>query len=119
MPKDDEIIDSVPEDHVVEPEEPEEEVEDSSDTEESDDESDDEYETVDITENEQYQIGSVFFENQDGEGMADILTNLVKVHISLVDSVQAMVRKQSEQISATNTLAKVVQKYCKKLDEKV
>ena len=114
MPKEEEIIiheEEIEEEPVEESEEEEEESEEESDEEE--------YETVDITENEQYQVGSVFFENQDGEGLADILTNLVKVHISLVDSVQMMVKKQSEQISTTNTLAKVLQKYCKKLDEKV
>ena len=104
------------EEEEVEEEEP---IEESDESEESEEESDEEYETVDITENEQYQVGSVFFENQDGEGLADVLTNLVKVHISLVDSVQSMVRKQTEQITTTHTLAKVLQKYCKKLDEKV
>ena len=119
MPKEEEIIiheDEVEEEHVEESEEEVDEESEESEGEESDEE---EYETVDITENEQYQVGSVFFENQDGEGLADILTNLVKVHISLVDSVQMMVKKQSEQISTTNTLAKVLQKYCKKLDEKL
>mgnify|MGYP000279964434 CR=1 FL=1 len=92
---------------------------DFDDDNDDDDDDDDEYETVDITENEQYQVGSAFFENQDGEGIAEILTNLVKVHISLVDCQQDMIRKQSEQISATNTLSKLLQKYCKKLDEKI
>ena len=93
----------------------------SEDSSESDDSGDDseEYETVDITENEQYQVGSVFFENQDGEGLADIITNLVKVKISEVDSLQALIRTQEKQITATTTLAKVVQKYCKKLDDKI
>ncbi len=76
--KQENIIEEEPEfEEVVEEEVSEEEVSD-----EDDDEDDDEYETLDITENEQYQVGSAFFENQDGEGLADILTNLVKVHIS-------------------------------------
>ena len=96
-----------------------ESTEDEYNEEEEEEEEEDEYETVDITENEHYQVGSAFFENQDGEGIAEILTNLVKVHISMVDSNQDMIRKQSEQISATHTLSKLLQKYCKKLDEKI
>jgi hypothetical protein len=77
-----------------------------------------EYDTVDITDNETYQVGSIFFENEDNESLADIMTNLTKVHIALVDSVQELVKQQTAQVSATNTLSKVLQKYCKKMDEK-
>jgi len=78
-----------------------------------------EYDTVDITDNETYQVGSIFFENEDNESMADILTNLTKVHIALVDSVQELVKQQTAQVQATNTLSKILQKYCKKMDEKI
>lgn len=77
-----------------------------------------EYDTVDITDNETYQVGSIFFENEDNESIADIVTNLTKVHIALVDSVQELVKQQTAQVQATNTLSKVLQKYCKKMDEK-
>jgi hypothetical protein len=77
-----------------------------------------EYDTVDITDNETYQVGSIFFENEDNESLADIVTNMTKVHIALVDSVQELVKQQSAQVAATNTLSKVLQKYCKKMDEK-
>ena len=78
-----------------------------------------EYDTVDITDNETYQVGSIFFENEDNESIADILTNLTKVHIALVDSVQELVKQQTAQVQATNTLSKILQKYCKKIDEKI
>ena len=74
--------------------------------------------TVDITDNETYQVGSIFFENEDNESIADIMTNLTKVHIALVDSMQDLVKQQGAQVQATNTLSKVLQKYCKKMDEK-
>jgi hypothetical protein len=77
-----------------------------------------EYDTVDITDNETYQVGSIFFENEDNESIADIVTNMTKVHIALVDSVQELVKQQSAQVAATNMLSKVLQKYCKKMDEK-
>ena len=77
-----------------------------------------EYETVDITDNETYQVGSAFFENQDNEGLADIVTNLVKVHVALVDSVQDLVKVSKEQVTATNNMAKMLKSYVKKLDEK-
>jgi hypothetical protein len=77
-----------------------------------------EYDTVDITDNETYQVGSIFFENEDNESIADIMTNLTKVHIALVDSMQDLVKQQGAQVQATNTLSKVLQKYCKKMDEK-
>ena len=78
-----------------------------------------EYDTVDITDNETYQVGSIFFENEDNESIADILTNLTNVHIALVDSVQELVKQQTAQVQATNTLSKILQKYCKKIDEKI
>ena len=77
-----------------------------------------EYDTVDITDNETYQVGSIFFENEDNESIADIITNMTKVHIALVDSVQELVKQQTAQVQATNTLSKVLQKYCKKMDER-
>ena len=58
------------------------------------------------------------FENEDNESIADIMTNLTKVHIALVDSMQDLVKQQGAQVQATNTLSKVLQKYCKKMDEK-
>lgn len=78
-----------------------------------------EYDAIDIADNETYQVGSIFFENEDNESMADILTNLTKVHIALVDSVQELVKQQTAQVQATNTLSKILQKYCKKMDEKI
>jgi DNA-binding transcriptional regulator YbjK len=77
-----------------------------------------EYDPIDITDSEMYQVGSIFFENEDNESIADIVTNLTKVHIALVDSMQELVKQQTAQVQATNTLSKVLQKYCKKMDEK-
>ena len=34
------------------------------------------YNRVDITDNEMYQVGAQFFENEDGDGLADVLTNM-------------------------------------------
>ena len=56
--------------------------------------------------------------NEDNESIADIITNMTKVHIALVDSVQELVKQQTAQVQATNTLSKVLQKYCKKMDER-
>ena len=77
-----------------------------------------EYDTVDISDNEQYVIGSQFFENDDNESLAEVLTNLTRVHIALVDNMQELVKQQSAQVHATNNLTKVFQRYLKKQDEK-
>ena len=89
-----------------------------SDDEDNNTENLEEYDTVDITDNEQYVIGSQFFENDDNESLAEILTNLTRVHIALVDNIQELVKQQSAQVNATNNLTKVVQRYLKKKDEK-
>ena len=89
-----------------------------SDDEDIETENLEEYDTVDITDNEQYVIGSQFFENDDNESLAEVLTNLTRVHIALVDNIQELVKQQSAQVNATNNLTKVIQRYLKKKDEK-
>tara|TARA_B100001123_G_C15273859_1_gene1011371 strand:- start:1534 stop:1806 length:273 start_codon:yes stop_codon:yes gene_type:complete len=89
-----------------------------SDDEDIETENLEEYDTVDITDNEQYVIGSQFFENDDNESLAEVLTNLTRVHIALVDNIQELVKQQSAQVNATNNLTKVLQRYLKKKDEK-
>lgn len=89
-----------------------------SDTEDLETEQLEEYDTVDITDNEQYVIGSQFFENDDNESLAEVLTNLTRVHIALVDNMQELVKQQTAQVQATNNLTKVFQRYLKKQDEK-
>ena len=89
-----------------------------SDNEDIETEQLEEYDTVDISDNEQYVIGSQFFENDDNESLAEILTNLTRVHIALVDNIQELVKQQSSQVQATNNLTKVFQRYLKKQDEK-
>lgn len=93
----------------------EEHITDQSDNEEN---SEDEYETVDITDSELYQVGSQFFENEDGEGLADIITNLTKVHVALVENVQELASEQKKQTTLLNNLTKILQKHFKKVEEK-
>jgi len=86
-------------------------------TDESDNEnSDEEYETVDITDNEMYQVGAQFFENEDGDGLADVLTNLTKVQVALVEHVQELTSEQRKQTTLLNNLTKILQKHFKKTD---
>jgi len=86
-------------------------------TDESDNEnSDEEYETVDITDNEMYQVGAQFFENEDGDGLADVLTNLTKVQVALVEHVQELTSEQKKQTTLLNNLTKILQKHFKKTD---
>ena len=89
-----------------------------SDNEDIETEQLEEYDTVDISDNEQYVIGSQFFENDDNESLAEILTTFTRVHIALVDNIQELVKQQSSQVQATNNLTKVFQRYLKKQDEK-
>tara|TARA_B100002019_G_C20769569_1_gene356879 strand:- start:89 stop:385 length:297 start_codon:yes stop_codon:yes gene_type:complete len=89
----------------------EEHITDQSDNEEVN--SDDDYETVDITDNELYQVGSQFFENEDGDGLADVLTNLTKVQVALVENVQELVSEQKKQTTLLNNLTKILQKHFK------
>ena len=86
-------------------------------TDESDNEnSDEEYETVDITDNKMYQVGAQFFENEDGDGLADVLTNLTKVQVALVEHVQELTSEQRKQTTLLNNLTKILQKHFKKTD---
>tara|TARA_Y100000591_G_C21451291_1_gene506261 strand:- start:84 stop:383 length:300 start_codon:yes stop_codon:yes gene_type:complete len=88
-----------------------------SDQSDQSDNSDDEYETVDITDNEMYQVGAQFFENEDGDGLADVLTNLTKVHVALVENVQELLAEQKKQNTVMHNLTKVLQKHFKKVEE--
>jgi chaperonin cofactor prefoldin len=90
----------------------EEHITDDSDN----DNSDEEYETVDITDNELYQVGAQFFENEDGDGLADVLTNLTKVQVALVEHVQELTSEQRKQTTLLNNLTKILQKHFKKTD---
>jgi chaperonin cofactor prefoldin len=90
----------------------EEHITDDSDN----DNSDEEYETVDITDNEMYQVGAQFFENEDGDGLADVLTNLTKVQVALVEHVQELTSEQRKQTTLLNNLTKILQKHFKKTD---
>ena len=82
------------------------------------DNSDDEYETVDITDNEMYQVGAQFFENEDGDGLADVLTNLTKVHVALVENVQELLAEQKKQNTVMHNLTKILQRLFKKVEDK-
>lgn len=39
-------------------------------------EEEDEYETIDVTDNPLYQVLSVFFENEEGKNLVDVISNL-------------------------------------------
>lgn len=89
-----------------------------SDQSDQSDNSDDEYETVDITDNEMYQVGAQFFENEDGDSLADVVTNLTKVHVALVENIQELLTEQKKQNTVMHNLTKVLQKHFKKVEEK-
>lgn len=52
------------------------------------------HELIDLSENKLYNVGSVFFENKDGDNISNILTELTKVQIALVDSQQELIRNK-------------------------
>ena len=72
-------------------------------------------EQIDLSENEMYQVGSVFFENEDGDNISNILTNLTKVQIALVDSQQELIREQKAQTTSMQNIVKMLQKINKNL----
>lgn len=72
-------------------------------------------EQIDLSENELYQVGSVFFENEDGDNISNILTNLTKVQIALVDSQQELIREQKAQTTSMQNIVKMLQKINKNL----
>jgi hypothetical protein len=72
-------------------------------------------EQIDLSENEIYQVGSVFFENEDGDNISNILTNLTKVQIALVDSQQELIREQKAQTTSMQNIVKMLQKINKNL----
>tara|TARA_X000000950_G_C13758824_1_gene595911 strand:- start:754 stop:1029 length:276 start_codon:yes stop_codon:yes gene_type:complete len=79
-------------------------------------ESEEEYdEQIDLSENELYQVGSVFFENEDGDNISNILTNLTKVQIALVDSQQELIKEQKAQTTSMQNIVKMLQKINKNL----
>lgn len=78
--------------------------------------SEEEYdEQIDLSENELYQVGSVFFENEDGDNISNILTNLTKVQIALVDSQQELIKEQKAQTTSMQNIVKMLQKINKNL----
>lgn len=83
---------------------------------ENENESEEEYdEQIDLSENELYQVGSVFFENEDGDNISNILTNLTKVQIALVDSQQELIKEQKAQTTSMQNIVKMLQKINKNL----
>ena len=72
-------------------------------------------EQINLSENELYQIGSVFFENDDGENISNILTNLTKVQIALVDIQQELIKEQKAQTTSMQNIVKMLQKINKNL----
>mgnify|MGYP001388336005 CR=1 FL=1 len=87
---------------------------------ENQNDSEEEYEEeIDISDSELYQIGSYFFENEDGENISNILTNLTKVQIALVDSQQELIKEQKAQTTSMQNIVKMLQKINKNLSKEV
>ena len=83
---------------------------------ENENDSEEEYdEQIDLSESELYQIGSVFFENEEGDNISNILTNLTKVQIALVDSQQELIKEQKAQTTSMQNIVKMLQKINKNL----
>ena len=91
---------------------------DKSKYEEDKSDSEDEYkEEIDLSENEFYNVGSIFFENEEGDNISTILTNLTKVQIALVDSQQELLKEQKSQTTAMQNIVKMLQKINKNLTQ--
>jgi len=84
----------------------------------NDSEEEEEYEEneqIDLSQNELYQIGSIFFENEDGDSLSTVLTNLTKVQIALVDSNHELLKYQKLQTTSMQNIVKMLQKINKNL----
>jgi len=78
--------------------------------------SDDEYEEeIDLSQNEFYNVGSLFFENEDGDNISTILTHLTKVHVTLVDTNLELLKEQKSNRIAMQNVVKMLQKINKNL----
>ena len=78
--------------------------------------SEEEYEEqIDLTENQLYHVGSAFFENDENDNISNILTNLTKVQIALVDSQQELIKEQKAQTTSMQNIVKMLQKINKNL----
>lgn len=83
---------------------------------ENENDSEEEFEEqVDLTDNELYQVGSAFFENDENDNISNILTNLIKVQIALVDSQQDLIKEQKAQTTSMQNIVKMLQKINKNL----
>ena len=79
-------------------------------------ESEEEFEEqIDLSENELYHVGSAFFENDENENISNILTNLTKVQIALVDTQQELIKEQKSQTTSMQNIVKMLQKINKNL----
>ena len=81
-------------------------------------ESEEEFEEqIDLSENELYHVGSAFFENDENENISNILTNLTKVQIALVDTQQELIKEQKSQTTSMQNIVKMLQKINKNLSK--
>ena len=64
-------------------------------------------EQIDLSENKLYQIGSVFFLNEGGYNISNILTDFTKISIKLVYEQQVLVEEQKKKLFQCKKLQKI------------
>ena len=67
-----------------------------------------------LSENNLYQIGSVFFENKGGYNISNILTDFTKLSTILVDK-QLLIKEQKAKTNSIQNIVKMLEKINKNL----